>query len=418
MNHPKRLLQINVSLNTGSTGHIAENIARIAMADGWECYLIHGSRYKNPPSCMNTYQPGSILDEYLHYAEHYFLDNDGLASQHATRKLTDKIKKISPDIIQIHNLHDHWLNYKILFEYLNTLDIPVVWTQHDCWAFTGGCVYYNISGCNRWRDGSCGKSCIIKRTPIFRHVLERTRHHFQLKRTLFNNTKNLVLISVSHWLENELRQSFMKDRQVITIHNGIDLNIFQPYHGTDICAKYGLRHQKYVIGVASKWEPRKGLNDYYRLAPLLAEIGIDTILVGLNSGQARTAARNGITTVPRLENVHELVALYSKAEAVMNLSYEETFGLTTVEGMACGTPAVVYDCTASPELVSPETGIIVPPGNILQVKNAVETIIRNGKNYYTAACRDNAVQCYDKDKCYKEYINLYDKLLSENALHD
>ena len=95
----------------------------------------------------------------------------------------------------------------------------------------------------------------------------------------------------------------------------------------------------------------------------------------------------------------------------MNLSYEETFGLTTVEGFACGTPSVVYNATASPELVTPETGVVCAPGDIDGVAKAIDIILLKGKGYYSNACRERAIEKFNKDDRYQEYINLYENLI-------
>ena len=67
------------------------------------------------------------------------------------------------------------------------------------------------------------------------------------------------------------------------------------------------------------------------------------------------------------------------ADVTLNLSYQETFGMTTIEGMACGTPGIVYNKTASPELVSPETGYAVEAKNIKAIVKAVLEIKKKAK---------------------------------------
>lgn len=81
-------------------------------------------------------------------------DGAGFYSQNATRKLIKEIREYDPDIIHLHNLHDYYINIEILFEFLEQYGKPVVWTLHDCWAFTGHCCYYNMAGCGKWID-SC-----------------------------------------------------------------------------------------------------------------------------------------------------------------------------------------------------------------------------------------------------------------------
>ena len=79
--------------------------------------------------------------------------------------------------------------------------------------------------------------------------------------------------------------------------------------------------------------------------------------------------------------------------------------------MACGTPAVVYDNTAQPELVTPETGIVVETGNIKAVKRAVEKICAKPKNDYLKDTRNRAATYYDKEKQFLNYLRIYDSLL-------
>ena len=147
----KRLLQIDSCLNMLSTGRITESIGKLAIDRGWECYIIHGARFVRPGSCMHAIQAVSKLGEYAHYAESLMLDNHGLASRRAAKKIVEQIKQINPDIIQLHCVHGYYMNYKILFEYLNTTRIPVVWTFHDCWAFTGHCAHFVTVGCEKWK---------------------------------------------------------------------------------------------------------------------------------------------------------------------------------------------------------------------------------------------------------------------------
>lgn len=406
----KKLLQIDACLNSGSTGRITEDIAKLAQKQEWDCYIIHGSRYVNKPSAMENFAPGSILDEYLHYAEHYLFDNDGLASRQATRRAIKYIEKLQPDIIQLHDIHDHWLSYRILFEYLNTLNVPIVWTQHDCWSFTGDCGHFSQLACKQYISG-CTRDCPYRMSLYPRRIINHAKEHFELKKSLFDNTKNLTLVPVSHWLEGVLKESFLKNKKIHTIQNGVDLAVFRPVDPVnDALKKYGLDGTKYVVGVATAWSENKGFYDYCNMAALMPE-GVKIALVGLNEKLSQEAEKNGVIGIPRTENIGELVTLYNGASIVMNLSYEETFGLTTVEGFACGTPGIVYNATASPELVTPETGVVVEPGDINGVAKAIDEILEKGKNFYSTTCRKRAEECFDKDKKFQEYLDLYESLV-------
>ena len=403
----KKLLQINVTANWGSTGKIAEQINLLAQKWGWETYIAYGRN--NNPSQSKLFLVGNTFQVYEHYVERVLFDNDGLASRVATHKLIEKVKMIRPDIIHLHNIHDHWLNYRILFKYLNTLDVPIIWTQHDCWSFTGDCGYFSQLACNQWIS-KCSKNCPYREGQIMRKFINNAGKHYELKKELFTTTKNLTLVPVSHWLEGVLRQSFLKEKPIKTILNGVDVNVFKPLDDAKgTLRKYGLEAVRYVVGVATAWSVRKGFKDYCQLTSLMPE-GVKIVLVGLNEIQQQEAERFGIIGIPRTENVGELVALYNGASIVMNLSYEETFGLTTVEGFACGTPSIVYNATASPELVTHETGIVCEPGDIDGVADAVRTLL--AKENLVDACRKRAVEFYDKNDRYREYVELYEELVN------
>ena len=422
------LLQINVSANSGSTGRIAEQINQLAQSLGWETYLAYGR--SSQPCRSRLIHTGNKLQVYEHYAEHRLFDNDGLASRLATRQLVNKIKEIKPDIIHLHNIHDHWLNYRILFEYLNTLDIPIVWTQHDCWSFTGGCAYFSMRNCYRWRDGGCAQGCPMKR----HRVIEKTKRHYQLKHDLFTATKNMTLVPVSHWLEEIERQSFLKKHNIVTIQNGIDVSMFYPTNSAEVRQKYGIGSGRYVIGLASQWSARKGFDDYLQLSSFISN-EVKIVLVGLNAEQAVKARHHGIISIPRTQNVGELAALYSGAMMTLNLSREETFGLTTVEGFACGTPGIVYNATASPELVLDsrprfehinssepmyvgETGWIVEQGDVAAVAKVIgdwRVAIENDPEMEVKMrkrCRERAEREFNKEDRFAEYLKLYGNLLN------
>ena len=399
------IIQINVTANSGSTGRIAEQINQMAGKKGWKTYLAYG---RNMQPCQSELiHVGNMLQVYEHYAEHRIFDNDGLASRLATRQLIGKIKEIKPDVIHLHNIHDHWLNYRILFEYLNTLDTPIVWTQHDCWSFTGGCGHYTMLKCDKWRT-TCD-SCSMKNRRF-----EKTRQHFLLKNELFSATKNMVLTPVSHWLESQLKESFLNCHEIRPISNGVDIEVFRPTDSAAVRERYGINDSPYLVASATSWSTRKGLKDYVALSKIIDK-GVKIVLVGLSQKQIEQISPYGIVCIPRTESASELAALYSGGEIVMNLSYEETFGLTTVEGFACGTPSIVYNSTASPELITSDTGIVVAPGDIKAVNAAVRQLMTIGKENYSSACRKRAVTYYNIEDCCNEYLDLYEELIAKKC---
>lgn len=397
-----KLLQINVTANWGSTGRIVEQIGVMAQKVGIESYVAYG-RYANPTK-LEAIKVGNCFSVYEHYLEYRLFDNDGLASRYATMQLVKKIEKLRPDIIHLHNIHDHWLNYQILFEYLNTVKTPIVWTQHDCWSFTGGCGHYTVNNCDKWKT-SCSR-CLLKQKMF--PLVEQTQKHYDTKKNLFASLKDLTLVPVSHWLEMQIKQSFLNKKRIVPIYNGVDIRVFCPGE-SKVKTQYGIDGKMLLVGVATAWSSRKGLSDYIKLAAKLSNNFV-IMLVGVNDKQKRIFSNN-IIGIDKTQKIEELVNIYRGADIVLNLSYEETFGLTTVEGLACGTPGIVYNTTASPELVTPETGLVVEPGDLDGVFNAVNEIMANGKDTYSKACRERVVKYFNKEDRFADYISLYKNLI-------
>lgn len=402
------ILQINPTANSASTGRIAEQIGQLAIEAGWNSYIAYGRSCNASQSTL--IRIGGKKDTYIHGLSSLFFDNHGLSSKSATKAFVERINTISPDIIHLHNIHGYYINYKMLFEYLEAINIPVVWTLHDCWAYTGHCSHYSDIDCQKWQT-QCEK-CPKKHNYPKALFLDRSTHNYQTKKDCFNSIKNLTLVPVSHWLEDEVKKSFLANHRVHCILNGVDVNQFHPYEDRlGLKQKWGLEDKLVLLGVATAWGPRKGWNDYIRLSQTLPD-NCQIVMVGVTRKQAKELP-SAIRVIPRTDNVGELAELYSLVDVVLNLSDEESFGLTTAEGFACGTPSIVYNCTASPELITNETGFVVKKGDLKAVSDCISKIQVKGKEVYSNACRDRAVTYYDKNKNYQQYVELYNELIKK-----
>ncbi|WP_053826633.1 glycosyltransferase [Lascolabacillus massiliensis] len=401
----KKILQINSVVNTGSTGRIAEGIGQAAMSVGWESYIAYGRNER--PSTSKTLRIGSSWDLKLHGIQTRLFDNHGLASDRATNKFINDIELIKPNIIHLHNIHGYYLNYNILFEYLNKTNIPIVWTLHDCWPITGHCIYFTYVGCEKWKT-ECYK-CPQKKEYPASWIFDRSRKNYILKKSLFKNIPNLTLIPVSDWLSGLIKISFLKDKPTKVIHNGIDTNVFRPTSGISFRMKHKLQDKFIILGIANIWEPRKGLKDFFDLSILLND-QFQIVLVGLNSRQIKQLPNN-IIGIKRTESVNELVELYQDSDVFVNPTYEDNFPTTNLESLACGTPVITYKTGGSPEAIDDSTGIIVEQGNIIKLVDAINEIKSKGKMYYSDACVERAHRLYRKEDRYKEYIDLYESLI-------
>lgn len=393
-----KLLQINATANWGSTGKIAEQINNEVANDGWECYTAYGRHCNLSKSTL--LKVGNKFNVYWHYVLNRVLDNEGLVSCLSTKKLIRNIEEIQPDIIHLHNIHDHWLNYEILFNYLNSTEISVVWTFHDFWAVTGHCAHFISVNCEKWQH-ECG-SC-----PLSKSLIDRSRRNFILKKKLFLANHNLHVVAVSEWVGGLLKKSFLSNNDIRVIPNGINLNVFRPQPKSEVNNIYD---GKFVImAAASQWKSGKGLNDYIAMSSLLREDEL-IVMVGVDENVKKFLPDN-IIGLPRTNSQKELAVLYSRADVVTSFSSAETFGLTLVEAFACGTPVVAYNNTAQATLVTEGTGSLVPTGDYTAAYHAIQSIRQKGKGKYSDACLRLVTESYDEKLCTERYINLYNEIL-------
>jgi len=404
-----RVLQINSTVNYGSTGKIVENIGEFLVKNNHESYVAFGRNGDTKYS--NSIKIGSNLDQFFHLVNTRLFDQHGLNSRDATSNLFSHIKKINPDVIHLHNIHGYYVNFPLLFEFLCDLDTPVVWTLHDCWAFTGHCCHYERVKCQKWKTG-CFK-CPLKFLYPQSFLMDNSKSNYQAKKRSFNLPKCMHLVSVSQWLENQVKESFLKKYPVSTIYNGVNLNIFKPKEPEILKQKYFFDVKtKIILGVANIWSDGKGLNTFLELSKIIPENQM-IVLIGLKKDQIKNLPGN-VIGISRTSNIQELAEYYALADVFVSPSLAETFGMVIAEAMACGTPSVVYDSTAMPELIDSKVGLISPVGDYKQLNESIQKILCEGKSNFSSECRVKALDLFDKENQLKEYLALYQALCRKN----
>lgn len=401
------LLQINATLNSGSTGRIAEQIAMKAREKGWECYHAHGGRYVGK-SQFDSIQVSSKYDNYVHAFVGEYLGRHGLGSAFYTKNFVKKVKELSPDIIHLHNIHGYYLNFKLLFEYIAETKTPVVWTLHDCWSFTGHCTHFENAGCYKWKT-ECGH-CPLKLAQYKSRVVDRSRKNFLLKKELYSKLSNVTIVPVSHWLENLVEQSILNRFKIRVIQNGIDLNVFKPTDNK-IRERLGIPENKMlVLGVLGSGFVEKGKEEFIELSK---KNELQIVLVGL-TGDDYKGLPDSVIQLGRTSSQAELAEFYSAADVMLNPTYNDTFPTINIESLACGTPVITYKTGGSPEILDENTGIVVEKGDVNGLIQALGVIKLNGKESYSEACRKRAEKLFNKDDRYEEYMQLYEEILKDN----
>lgn len=393
-----RVLLVNLVYGVGSTGKIIADIADLLRKSGSDIRILYGTGEDSHDA--DARRISGRLGYYVHNALSRVTDHAGLYSHIATLRLISEIKAFRPDLIHLHTLHGFYVNYEMLFHFLKEADIPIVWTLHDCWSFTGHCTHFSQIKCTQWQT-ECRDCRLLRRYPQC-YCKGDVRRNFIRKREAFTGVKKLIITTPSQWLANQVAQSFLRDYPRVVIPNGINRMVFFPQN-SNLREKYHLEGRKIVLGVSSTWNAQKGLKDLLTLAKRL-RADYQVVLIGLTAKQLPNIPSN-VLALPRTANQNELAQWYTTADVFVNPTYEETFGLTTVEAQACGTPVVVYDTDGCPETLVTRDSVLVARGDLDALECAVRDVVRRGVRL--APCE---TERFDKNRTYREYIRLYERM--------
>lgn len=396
-----KILQINSVCGYGSTGRIATDIYKVLNKQGHECLIAYGRG--TAPDGINSIKIGTNFDDYMHVAKTRLLDKHGFGSVKATKEFIKKVKEYNPDVIHLHNIHGYYINIELLFNYLKEINKPVVWTLHDCWAFTGHCAHFDYIGCDKWKDGCT--NCPQKNEYPKSLFIDNSKYNYSRKKELFTGIKNMTIVTPSKWLAGLVKESFLKEYNIKVINNGIDLNVFLPKDKNIFRKKYNLEDKFIILGVSSIWNEKKGLKYFLELSNLI-DSNSKIIIVGLNDKQLKNIPQN-IIGIKRTNNLEELAEIYSTADVFVNPTLEEVFGLVNLEALACGIPVITFNTGGSVESIDESCGLVVEKCSLKGLSEAINKIQLN--KVLEKSCVNRAHK-FDKYDRFNYYIKLYKKV--------
>lgn len=401
----KKIMQINITCGRGSTGKLALALYKTTKKAGFTARFAYSV---NNPVLQEAFPIESKWQNYLRRGLNRYFGIKQKHSNPGTKRLIRYIKREKPDLIHLHNIQQNSVNYHMLLAFLKESKIPIVYTLHDCWAFTGGCYYFTAAECDHYQCGcvSCPQNTLFDDNTI------NPEKAYISKKILIGGNDKIYPVCVSNWLRNAALNSYMGKMHNLpqTIYNGISTEQFYPR--TDKTrTKLGISSEGFVIlGVASCWDERKNLPLFFRLAERFST-DAKIVLVGVQKEKCFSLPEN-VICFPKIENQDQLASFYSMADVYVNASIEETFGLTTVEAMACGTPAVVFNSTACPELISDDTGKVIPC-DFEEVCKAIDEIKNKGKAFYSGSCVRRVKLLFDEKIMTQAYLRLYRGILND-----
>ena len=223
-----KIVQVNTICGVGSIGRICVDLYETLQKNGEEAYIATG-RGSLPPG-IKGYVIGNKADFVCHVMKNFTQGKAGFGSKQVTEKFLHWLSEVQPDLVHLHNIHGFYLQIELLFAYLKEHDIPVVWTLHDCWSFTGHCAYFDYIGCEKWKEenGGCHNCSIHKSAYPYAIFKDNSKWNYKRKKEVFTGVKNLTIVTPSAWLKGLVEQSFLKEYPVEVIPNGINLDNFIP----------------------------------------------------------------------------------------------------------------------------------------------------------------------------------------------
>lgn len=399
-----RVLQINTSYyNGGSTGRITYDLKGVMAGQGIEAYVAFG--FGNVTGGDPTlYRIESDLELLVSKVKTKLTGHHAFNNDRETRRLLRWIDRVKPDLIHLHNVHNYYVNIRLLLTYIARKGLPCVLTMHDCWTFTGHCAYFDFSGCERWRTG-CHHCPSLMDYPWTLAPIDPSPRNYRMKRELFAPLR-ITFVSPSRWLADLQRQSFLKEKPCVVINNGVDTDLMRPVE-SDVRARLGVGRRKMIFAVAAALAERKGRKYLLELPGLLQDDEV-LVLVGLDKGQEKLLPRTDrVIGLHRTRTAAELVEMYAAADVFINPTLEDNFPTTNLEALACGTPVVTFRTGGSAEVIEPATGLAVDKGDLPGLLQAIRQVLSNGKPTYTRPCREKALRDYNKATQYGKYVELY-----------
>ncbi|MBQ8762260.1 MAG: glycosyltransferase [Clostridia bacterium] len=252
--------------------------------------------------------------------------------------------------------------------------------------------------CNKWESG-CYECSKLNEYP--KSLIDNSKRNYELKKKMFTSVKELTLVPVSNWIEQEIKKSYLKSFKTVIINNGIDLNVFKPAE-SDMRKRYNIEDKKVLLAVADRWTERKGFTDFIQLSQMLDE-NTKLIMVGLSEEQ-KTQLPTNIIGITRTENQKQLSEIYSTADLFVNFTYSDNFPTVNLESLACGTPVLTYRTGGSPEMLTDKTGYVIEQGDVDKALEIINKFVKTKE--IESACIKHA-QNYDKNLQFVKYEELY-----------
>jgi len=320
--------------------------------------------------------------------------------------ILSKINKIDPDII-----HLHWINGGFFdLRDLKKISIPLVWSLHDMWPFTGGCHYDR--DCGQYQSW-CEKCPLIPKNP------KTAKYIFNQKMEIFNRKDNLTVIGLSRWLAECSKNSMLfKKFNTVNLPNCIDTNVYKPLEVIELKRNIGIPQDKRVI-LFSAMNPSIERKGFKYLKKAIENKTIDeTAVIILGKVNDKEFIRLGPRTyvAGNINNERDLAKYYSMADVTVLPSIQENLSNIVMESLSCGTPVVAFNIGGNIDMIEHKrNGYLVKHKDTIDLANGIKWVLENEKRHRKLSrnSRIKIINEFSEKVVIPKYIDLYRKILSE-----
>ena len=387
-----KILFLNTYSN-GSTGTVVNNISNACKARGDFVYKIYGRCKNNDSDWLFFGEPKiiNLINNVMAYLTgltcHFHIIN--------TLRIIRIIKKINPDVINIHNIHGNYVNIKMLFSFLKKTKAKVVITMHDQFWITGRCALIT-DNCSKWMSG-CG-GC-IHRNKYPHCFFDLSKKLIKEKSKIISKLSKVVFVSPSLWQKDLFLQSNLKDFDCVVINNTINYkDLFISKNNLPLIKEDKIN----LFFAANPWSKEKGLEIINELYLLLDNSKYNFIVAGVNEKNEKMFLK-GINTLPLIDRQH-LLSYMKHSDYFISPSVLDNFPTVLLESVFVGTPAIAFDVGGTKEIIDDSVGIIVKEKSALSI---FEAITKNSTVFNPSSFTKKAL-CFKSELFIKKYFDIFD----------
>ncbi|MEG2464282.1 MAG: glycosyltransferase [Malacoplasma sp.] len=398
-----RIIHINC-LDTGSTGKIIVEITK-GIHNEWDSLLCCPKKnvdyqYLNTIGiCFNHEQGIYKRINYLYCLRFGF-------APIATCKLLNVIKEFKPDVVHIHSPNVNMINVYKLLNFLKANKITTVITNHSELFYTGNCTH--SLDCSKWESGcgNCEHNAKVNEALFF----DRTSFAWGKMKNCFKDFEMCTVVSVSPWqFERSKKSPILEGIKQVIINNGINTNVFHYENDLRLRKELNLTEEiKLVVHVTARFSLEK--NDikggyYFKLlADRFKEDNVIFIVVG--HSEENIIKDSNIIFLGNIKDQQQLARIFSQADLTVVASKKETFGMTVIESLCCGTPVIGFKAGGPESITMDNYSKFISYGDIDQLEITTRKFLN--RSFDKQEISNEAIEIYDSDIMAKKYEALYD----------